>query len=175
MAVITNVAYDFCPMYWALCNGQLLAINTNQALFSLLGTTYGGNGVNTFGLPNLQGRSAVGVGTLAGGSNYTLGQSGGAESATLNVTNLPAHTHSGAINLSMKAGSANGSDTIAENNVLGSGVSNTYSTNDNANFTTPTYQTTIGTAGSGQPFTLLSPYLAMNYIICTYGIFPSRN
>src|SRR5260221_6913469 len=81
------------PRGWALCQGQLLAINQNQALFSILGTTYGGNGQTTFALPDLRGRLAIGFGQGAGLSNYVLGQVGGAETATLNVAQLPAHTH----------------------------------------------------------------------------------
>jgi microcystin-dependent protein len=176
MAVITTVAYDFVPRYWGACNGQLLAINTNQALFSLIGTTYGGNGIQTFALPDLRGRSAIGVGTSSLGTSYQLGQSGGTTAATLGVNNLPAHNHNGAINLSLGAANTAGGDVTAENNVIGSGVANSFSTNSNTPMAKPlTMQATVGVAGGNQAFSITSPYLTLNYVICMQGIFPSRN
>jgi microcystin-dependent protein len=95
LAVVTCFAADFAPKNWALCSGQILQISTNQALFSLLGTTYGGNGIQTFGLPDLRGRTPVSAGQGPGLSNYNLGQVTGAESVTLTTPNLPSHIHTG--------------------------------------------------------------------------------
>src|SRR5436189_142599 len=103
IAVVTCFAADFAPKNWAFCNGQLLAISTNQALFSLLGTTYGGNGVQTFGLPDLRGRTPVSPGQGNGLSNYALGQSAGAESVSVTGNNMPAHNHNGNITLQLDA------------------------------------------------------------------------
>jgi microcystin-dependent protein len=176
MAVITTVAYDFVPKYWAQCNGQLLAINTNQALFSLLGTTYGGNGIQTFGLPDLRGRSAVGTGTSTIGTSYQLGEIGGSPTSTLGMSNMPAHNHNGSINLSLGATNAAGADVTAENNNIGSGIANSFSSNSNTPMAKPlTMQATVGVAGGSQPFSTLSPCLVMNYVICMQGIYPSRN
>ncbi|RYY14457.1 MAG: phage tail protein, partial [Cytophagaceae bacterium] len=100
---IRSIAFGFAPKGWALCNGQLLAVNQNQALFSLLGTTYGGNGQTTFALPNLQGRVPVGTGQLPGGTTYTLGMMAGTESVSLQQGQLPPHTH--AVTGTLQAGS----------------------------------------------------------------------
>ncbi len=176
LAVITPVAYDFAPRYWAYCNGQLLAIAQNQALFSLLGTTFGGNGVNTFALPNLQGRVPVGTGQLSGGGNYTLGEITGSENVTLNINNLPAHNHNGAVTITPRAGTTG--DESSPDSTFPGLVTNGYATTATAstNLNGPTIiSTTIGIAGSSMPFEVLTPYLVLNYVICTQGIFPSRN
>jgi microcystin-dependent protein len=176
MAVITPVAYNFTPKYWGQCNGQLLAISTNSALFSLLGVTYGGNGSTTFALPDLRGRSAVGPGTSTIGTTYQLGEVGGSPTSTMGMSNMPSHNHNGVINLSMGAANSPGADTVAENNNIGSGVANSFSSNDNVLMAKPlTIQASIGAAGGSQPFNVLSPYLAVNFVICMYGIYPSRN
>jgi microcystin-dependent protein len=175
MAVVTMVAYDFAPRYWASCNGQLLSIASNTALFSLLGTTYGGNGVQTFGLPDLRGRAPVSTGTSSLGSTYTLGEMSGSESITMTTNTMPPHTHSGSVSLALGASSVAAFDSNIEGKNIGSGMANAYSTNDNTNLAAPTYQATVGVAGSSQPFSILSPYLAVNFIICMQGIFPSRN
>lgn len=174
MAVVTCFAADFAPKYWALCNGQIMQIATNQALFSLLGTTYGGNGVQTFGLPNLQGRTPVSPGQGPGLSNYNLGQVSGAEGVTLNVSNLPPHNHSGPVALQLQADSNPGSSTSVEF-AYPAGLNGAYANTPNATMLAPTYAATIGNAGNNQPLSILSPYLAINYVICIYGIFPSRN
>ena len=176
MAVITTVAYDFTPKYWAQCNGQLLAINTNQALFALLGTTYGGNGIQTFALPDLRSRTAVGAGISNIGTSYQLGEPSGSTTATMGISNMPPHNHNGAINLSLGASNNPGYEGTADSNNIGSGIPNSFSTNNNTPMANPlSIQATIGTAGGSQPFDILSPYLAMNYVICMQGIFPSRN
>jgi microcystin-dependent protein len=176
MAVITPVAYDFTPRYWAQCSGQLLAINTNQALFSLLGTTYGGNGIQTFALPDLRGRVASGVGQGQGLSNYTLGEVYGAESQILNMNNLPPHNHNG--NIQMKPLGSSSVDSDSPSGAYPATIVNGYTTNltgatpmGSSSFT----NTAIGQTGSSAPVPLLTPYLTLNFVICTQGIYPSRN
>ena len=172
MAVITTVAYDFAPKYWAQCNGQLLAISTNQALFSLLGTTYGGNGIQTFALPDLRSRTAVGTGP----TGFPLGEISGSTTATMGISNMPPHNHNGAINLSLGANNTPGFEGAAEGSNIGSGIPNSFSPNNNTSMANPlSIQGTVGVAGGSQPFSILSPYLAINYVICMYGIFPSRS
>jgi microcystin-dependent protein len=176
IAVVTIVAYDFAPKNWAYCDGQLLPIAQNQALFSLLGTTYGGNGITTFALPDLRGRIPTGCGQGGSLSNYTLGEVGGAESAILNVNNLPPHTHNGAITITPKAGST--PDSNDPSGYLIGPIANGFAAASTAgvNMAAPVYSNTVvGVSGSSQPFTLLTPYLTVNYVICLYGIFPSRN
>lgn len=172
MAVVTTVAYDFTPKNWAQCNGQLLAINTNQALFALLGTTYGGNGQTTFALPDLRSRTAVG----AGPTSYQLGERTGSNTATMGMSNMPPHNHNGVINLSLGANDTPGFEGAAEGSNIGSGIPNSFSPNNNTPMANPlSIQGTVGVTGGSQPFSILSPYLAINYVICMYGIFPSRN
>ena len=176
MAVVTMVAYDFMPKNWASCNGQILSIAQNTALFSLLGTTYGGNGVTTFGLPDLRGRVSTGCGQGPGLSNYVLGEIGGVENMSLNVNNLPPHVHNGPINITQKGGLS--PDSADPSGWSVGAIPNGYASAATAgvNMLTPTYtNTTIGVAGSSQPFSLLTPYLTVNFVICMYGIFPSRN
>ena len=174
LAVVTCFAADFAPKNWALCNGQLAQISTNQALFSLLGTTYGGNGVQTFGLPDLRGRTPVSQGQGPGLSNYTLGQVSGAETVTLTTNNLPPHIHSGAVTLQLEADSNEGSQASPEA-ACPAGLGGAYADAPNGTMLPPVYAATIGNAGNSQPVSILSPYLAINYIICLFGIFPSRN
>ena len=176
MAVVTMVAYDFAPKNWAYCDGQLLSIAQNTALFSLLGTTYGGNGVQTFGLPDMRGRIPVGTGQGSGLSNYTLGEVTGSESATLTINTMPSHVHNGNINVTPKGGnSADDPNSIGNwpgqvaNGYASTATANTFMQGPNI------ISQTIGTAGSNQPFSLLTPYLTLNFVICMYGIFPSRN
>lgn len=176
MAVVTCFAADFAPRNWALCNGQLMAINQNQALFSLLGTTYGGNGTTNFALPDLRGRTMVGVGQGPGLSPYSLGQRTGAETTTLLAINLPGHVHSGSISLYLQADPGPGGDPNVEFNYPAN-YNNAFAASATAGVTmaAPTYTGTINPAGGNQPVPVLSPYLAVNYIICLFGVFPSRN
>lgn len=176
MAVVTPVAYDFTPRYWMQCNGQLLSIASNSALFSLLGTTYGGNGQTTFGIPDLRGRVAVGTGTGQGLPTVTLGEVTGVENTTMTINNMPAHNHNGPVTITPRVG-AIADSTDPEANYPGS-VANGY-----ANTPTPStfmngptvISTVIGTAGSSMPFEILTPYITVNYVICAQGIYPSRN
>ncbi len=168
-------AATFSPRFWAYCNGQLLSISQNTALFSILGTTYGGNGQTTFGLPNMQSRVAVGTGTGPGLSNYQLGQLTGTESNTITAANIPSHTHA-------ITGAAKMLTTTAPANAPAAGGN--YFANDGS----PKFKTTggggtmkpatvaVGLASSGgTPVSNLMPYTAISYIICLQGIFPSRN
>ena len=175
MAVVTAVAYDFIPRYWQQCNGQLLSIASNSALFSLLGTTYGGNGVQTFGLPDLRGRVATGVGQGAGLSNYTLGEVTGTESVTLNMGNLPPHNHNGTVQMTPLGG--NSGDSEFPSGGYPGPITNGYTTNltgatamGSSSFT----NTIIGQSGSSSPVSILTPYTTLNFVICTQGIYPSR-
>jgi microcystin-dependent protein len=176
LAMIFLFGSNFAPQGYAFCQGQILSINSNTALFSLLGTTYGGNGTTNFQLPNLQGRAPIGFGQSAGTSNYSLGQSGGVETVTLNTNQIPAHSH--LVNVNNGSGNtAPGTTTyLSAGPLTGSGpnatVLNTYTTNANNTTLNPN---SIALAGGGQPFTVVQPYLAISYIIALTGVFPSRN
>lgn len=186
IAEIRMFAATFSPKNWAYCQGQLLAIATNQALFSLLGTTYGGDGRTTFGLPDFRSRIATGTGQLSGGSYYTLGQITGTETVALSSSQIPAHNHTvlntaltGAVTVQAVADSGNTDSPGGNYFASANGGANIYNANNNAAGgawpITVTGQPTIATTGGNQPHENRMPYLAMNIIICMYGIFPSRN
>jgi len=160
---------NFAPRGWALCNGQLLAISQNTALFSLLGTTYGGNGVTTFALPDLRGRVPNHFGQGPGLSNYTQGQVGGTENVTLLQGNLPAHSHP--VN-AVAAGGNQASPAANLPAIESTGTSLNFSSSA-ANATMNA--ATIGNAGQNLPLPVIQPYLTINFIIALQGIFPSRN
>lgn len=170
---IRMFAGNFAPRGFALCNGQLLAISQNTALFSILGTTYGGNGTTTFALPNLQGRFPMHAGNGQGLSPRVLGEVGGEESVTLLTTQIPAHTHM------LAASTAAVPDAPSpENNFNGittdpnSGSSyNTYNTTKNAAMN----PAAISITGGSLPHDNMPPFQCINYIIALTGIFPSRN
>ena len=160
---IMLVGFNFVPGGWASCNGQLLSIAQNQALFSLLGTQYGGNGHTTFALPDLRGRVPVHQGQGPGLSNYFQGQAGGTETVTLTTNNLPPHAHPliGATEQSTDRPSGN----------VAPAVGGAYGRPSvNAGMTSMT-----GAAGNGQPVENRPPFLVMNYVIALEGIFPSRS
>ena len=165
-------AGNFAPRGYALCQGQLMSISQNTALFSILGTTYGGDGVQTFALPDLRGRGPIGAGNGPGLSPTVLGEKAGSQSATILISNMPAHSH--ALNASTSAGT----QPLPAGNALASvqdsqgGQSTAYI---NAAANTPMAPTSIGAAGSGLPISIQNPYLTINFIIATQGIFPSRN
>lgn len=159
---IMLVGFDFVPRGWAMCNGQLLSISQNTALFSLLGTQYGGDGQSTFALPDLRGRVPVHKGQGPGLRTYTQGETGGTESVTLTTNNLPSHAHPliGATEQSTDRPSGN----------VAPAVGGAYGRPSvSAGMTSMT-----GPAGNGQPVENRPPFLAMNYIIALEGIFPSR-
>ncbi len=166
MGEIRLLSFNFAPKGWTLCQGQLLPINQNQALFSILGTTYGGDGRVNFALPNLQGRKPVHPGT-----SYTLGQLGGSFTATLSLSNLPAHSHTA----NGDSGASN-TDTPSASALLGNpGTGTTPQYYSTGNPTVTMSPSMVANAGSGQPFQLGQPYLALNFAIALVGIFPSRN
>lgn len=164
---------SFAPNGWAFCNGQLLNISGNTTLFALLGTTYGGDGVTTFALPDLRGRVPVGVGQGSGLSSYVLGQQAGTETVTLTTAQMPSHTHTATATLRGLNGLAN--QIVPAGNTLAVATSNQYSTNaPNVDMNNNSIDATIAEAGSGQAHENRQPSLALNYIICLQGIFPSQ-
>lgn len=162
-------AGNFAPRNWAFCNGQILSIAQNTALFSLLGTTYGGNGQTTFALPDLRGRVAVSSGQSTTGRSYTLGETGGTETNTLLVSQMPAHVHQVTVSQPVNSGDGNTDDPTGN---YPAASKNGYSTSTNASG--PAQTITVGIAGSSQPMNNVQPYLGLNYIICIYGVYPSR-
>lgn len=174
MAVVIYFAGTYAPRNWAFCNGQIMAISQNQALFSLLGTTYGGDGKSTFALPDLRGRTAVSTGQSPF-RNYALGQRAGAESVTLNVSQIPSHTHDGNITVQLPANSGSGIDATV-NDGFPSDYTGAYATSANSTMQAPDFKNaSLANTGSGTPLVTRSPYLVINHIICIQGVFPSRN
>jgi len=159
---------NFAPRGWALCNGQILSISQNTALFSILGTTYGGDGVQTFALPNLQSRMPMHAGNGPGLSPRTIGQTGGAETTTLTINNLPAHNH--LINVKSDTGNSN---TPTNNNSAGDGDATATPFANKADSTMAA--STVSMTGGSQPVATESPFVVVNFIIALQGIFPSRN
>ena len=196
MGTIVAWAPNYAPSQWLFCLGQTLSISANNALFAILGTTYGGNGTTTFQLPNLAGRVPVGVGTGAGLTTYTLGEVGGTEKVTLNITNLPSHTHVATVaglainSITIKASSQDATD-HAPSPTANSIAAPIYINDGSqvAGFNNVAPDTALSVAASGTisgtvtnaltggniPVPIIQPYLALNYIICTQGIFPPRN
>lgn len=164
--------FNFAPRGWALCNGQIMGIAQNTALFSILGTTYGGNGQTTFNLPDLRGRAILGVGQGPGLSDYSLGETGGSEIVTLLQTEMPAHNHAVQTN--------NGDGTLGtpvNNFFAGPGADrDLFWYNPATSGTTPNMNpAAVALAGGGQPHNNMMPYQVLNYCIAMQGIFPSRN
>lgn len=173
---INTFGFNFDPVGWALCNGQLLSIAEYTALFSLIGTTYGGNGQTTFGLPDLRSRIPLHMGQGPGLSNYVIGQQAGTENATLTAAQMPAHTHPFTASISRPASSLVGNaDSPVGAVPAGHATDKNYA--DAANGAMPPFNIT-GTAAAntgGQPVPKLPPYLCINFCIALEGIFPSRN
>lgn len=179
---ICQFGFNFAPRGWSLCNGQLIGIPQNSALFSLLGTTYGGDGRATFGLPDFQGRGPIHQGQGSGLSPYVMGQKAGAESATLQVGNMPPHSHSAQLNVSSskatKALAAAGDVFGKPTDIAPSATSipAIYSPAGSAtDVTLGASSITIGASGGGQPVGIIQPYLTVSFCIAMEGIFPSRN
>jgi microcystin-dependent protein len=158
--------FNFAPAGWALCNGQLLSITQNTALFSLLGTQFGGNGTTTFGLPNLQGSVPVDQGQLAGGSQRVMGETGGVESVTLLQNQLPAHNHAPVQAVAGNARTDKHSPANAE--PAGHTSANIYAAASNASMAP------LPSSGQNLPHENRQPFLVMNFVIALNGIFPSR-
>lgn len=164
---------NFAPRGWALCEGQLLAISSNQALFSILGTTYGGDGKTTFGLPDLRGRFPLQPGTGPGLRTHRLGEKGGHETTTLTNANLPAHTHE----VTPMCSAGLGDQTKPVSNVpavVKAGDGNALGAYA-AKGTDTMAPITSKASGGGQSFDNLPPYIGIHFIICLVGIYPSRN
>jgi microcystin-dependent protein len=158
---------NFPPAGWAFCNGQLIPISENDTLFNLIGTTYGGDGQETFGLPNLQSRVPIHMGQGPGISqSYQLGESGGTESVTLTSQSTPIHSHPALCNSAAGNVDPNGS-------VWAASDANQYSVNTGPDTTMANMQTTI--TGGSQPHSNMIPYLVISYIISLFGIYPSPN
>ncbi len=164
MSEIRAVSFNFAPKGWALCNGQTLPINQNQALFALLGTTYGGNGQTTFALPDLRGRVAMSF-----GGGHTLGERGGEENHTLIISEMPAHVHVAQADPTAnntKFNPLNGYPAnAAPTQIYSSGSSNM----------TAMLPAMVTNAGGSQPHQNMMPYAVLNYVIALQGIFPSQN
>lgn len=166
LSEIRIFSFNFPPKGWAFCNGQSLPINQNQALFSLLGTVYGGNGQTTFNLPNLRGRAPISM-----GSGFTLGEAAGSSSVTINISQLPAHPHSTTANLCIGGGVVNAA--------LGDPTSNYWANNGKAQYSTSApdqtmHPSAVTNVGGSQPHTNMQPYLVLNFCIALQGIFPSQ-
>ncbi len=169
VAEIRIFAGNFAPRNWAFCNGQLLPISQNTALFSLVGTTYGGDGRTTFGLPDLQGRAPLHPGNGPGLTPRRLGQSGGTTIHTLTAAQMPMHSHS----LRLAATPADSHD--PKNNLLAESSPLKDRQFSTGSQTSPMHSTVLGTAGNGQSHNNLPPYLALNFIIALVGLYPSRS
>jgi len=164
---ITYFAGNFAPQNWAFCNGQLMPIVQNTALFSILGTTYGGDGISTFALPNMQSRVPIHPGTGPGLSPYILGQVGGEETHKLVQNEMPAHSHTIDVN-----GARGTAQNPTSGEVLSGGKDKHY-TSASPNVTLA--PSSISTTGGSQPHNNIQPYLGVNCLICLFGIFPSRS
>lgn len=164
---IRMVGFNFAPAGWAACNGQLLAISEYDALFALIGTTYGGDGQTTFGLPDLRGRLPLHRGSGLGLSTYLIGQKSGAESVALIGQQMPVHQH--VVNVARDGTRTNS----PAGNMLGSGEADVYTHDTGAPVQMAPQQ--VGSVGGSQPHPNMHPFLCINFVISLYGIFPSRN
>jgi microcystin-dependent protein len=176
---IKILGFNFAPLGYSKCQGQLMSIAQNTALFALLGTNYGGDGQTTFGLPDLQGRVPIGQGQGASLPYYTIGEMDGLPSTTLLLSNLPQHIHTlNNVSVRIKTSSGNADESVPEGNFPATTTTPTYS----GNGATPnvftggtTVSGTSDTTGGNVPFNIMNPYLTINYSIATEGIFPSRD
>ena len=160
----------FAPAGSALCQGQLISISAFPALFAILGTTYGGDGMTNFGLPDLRGRAPIGSGTGPGLTSKALGSDGGAETQTLDTTQLPSHSHT------LKASPDAGTTNAPEGNILGNAGFFDNEFNDATGSALVNMNSNaIASTGGGQPFSIRSPYLTINFCILVNGVFPSQN
>jgi len=166
-------AGNYAPDNWALCNGQLLAVSEYQALFTLIGTTYGGDGVSTFGLPDLRGRIPVGQGLGPGLSARVIGQNGGTETVTVTSAQMPAHSHA------LLANTTTATDTTPSNSMLPGAITAPNTFYQLSTGTNPKMQTAalaaVSQSGGSQPHSNLMPSLCVSFIIALNGIFPTRN
>ena len=164
---------NFAPRGWAFCQGQLLPISQYTALFSLVGTTYGGNGQTTFGLPDFRGRIPVGQGYGPGLAPKTQGEMSGVFDTTLFAVQIPSHSHTASASVPVKSTAGNSAN--PGNAVISGGTTSTYAPAANATGNLAGISATVQPAGSGQPFSNTMPSLGINFIIALEGIYPSRN
>jgi microcystin-dependent protein len=171
LSEIRIFSFNFAPKGWALCNGQLLPINQNQALFSLLGTTYGGNGQTNFALPNLQGKTPIHE-----GNGHTLGETAGSYAVTLNIQQLPTHPHTFTKNSCVDSATANANVGDPTGAYWANDGKTAYSTQDPNNpiNTGAMHPSTVSNVGGSQAHTNTQPYLVLNFCIALQGIFPSQ-
>ncbi|WP_353780092.1 tail fiber protein [Winogradskyella sp. 3972H.M.0a.05] len=187
IGTIQAFAFSFAPRGWLPCNGQLLAIADYQALFSLLGTTYGGDGRTTFGLPDLRGHVAISQGAAPGFTNWRLGQKGGTESNILNVAQLPPHGHQVTFDgqtvratIETPASNRDGTTDETQGNIPANSA-NSYAPASSADTTLSTFSAPVrgtvdtGNTGSSSPVNNMQPFLTINYCICIQGIYPPRD
>lgn len=184
---IRLVGFNFAPSGWMFCDGSLIPISENEVLFNLIGTTYGGDGQQTFALPDLRGRTPIGTGSN-GSNNYFIGESGGQETVTLTVAQLPVHTHvaSGqlqftaqipAVNAAANSGSPAGNTwaVVAGSQIYSSRAPTISMSTSALSLQSITANTNVANAGSSQPHENRMPFLVINYIISLFGVFPSQN
>lgn len=187
MSEVRLFAGNFTPLYWNLCNGELMSIAQNTALFSLIGTTYGGDGQVTFALPDLRGRRAVHSGNMAGPGlpQVYIGEVSGTENITILNSQMPMHLHTmsaqmtGSVNLKFFDDTGIAGST-PQNNYYAAASQPVYAPSPDTTLAPATITTNLSTmslaaSGGSQPVSLITPYLALNYIICVEGIYPSRN
>lgn len=167
VAEIRMFGGNFVPKGWAFCDGQLLPIAQNTALFSLLGTTYGGDGKSTFGLPDLRGRAPMHHGQGQGLTDRVVGESGGAESVTLTPAQIPSHTH----NVALPSVNTTATTSDGHNNLPARTAENTYASTGTA---VDMASAASGNSGGSQPHNNLQPYLTVSFIIALQGVFPPR-
>ena len=174
---IMAVGFNFQPQGWALCDGRMLSINQNAALYALLGTTYGGNGSTNFALPDLRGRAAIGMGQGPGTSSHPIGQQLGTENVTLTVAQMPAHSHGFTVDASTASTSSPAGGNIAQPTTTpGRGATAIPSFSTGAPASPATLNPgSVQNQGGGNAFSVIQPSLAINYIIALQGIFPPRS
>src|SRR5665213_1368439 len=177
MGMIAAFGFNFAPYQWALCNGQTIAISQNAALFSLLGTYYGGNGVNTFQLPDLQGRMAIGQGNGRGLTPRVIGENSGTETVSILTSNMPQHSHAFNVSNNLSTTGVPGPTLyLAKGEASGQAPNQKFITMYSATAANAALAPgTIGTTGGSTPLGIMPPFLTINYSIALQGIFPSRN
>ncbi len=174
---IAIFGFNFAPYGWASCAGQIVPIAQNTALFALLGTNFGGDGRSTFGLPNLQGRAAVGAGQGPGLQQWDIGETGGNTTHTMLMSEMPAHTHALTMSMPYDASGNPGDANTPVNNYLSQATADIYTSATGTNMylsVAPGNLVYTDPVGSSAPFSIMRPSLVMNYSICLYGIFPQR-
>ena len=177
LAEIRIFPFDFAPIQWAFCNGQLLPVSQFTALFSLIGTFYGGDGRSTFQLPNLQGCCAIDAGQGPGLSEYSIGESGGSTNVTLTGQELPIHSHDFMVKAAADATTASAGGNVYERanfNAQGSSAIDLHLHSDGAGQYQAQAANAIGVSGGSQPHNNMMPYLTLNFCIAMQGIFPPR-